>query len=118
MKHVKFSNTLRIAALTGGLFLSASAFAQQVVVKGHVKDATGEPIIGATVRVAGVEGGAITDANGNFTISANPKSTITISFIGYEPATVTAGQNVDVVMKEAGATQLKDMVVIGYGKAK
>ena len=118
MKHVKFSNTLRIAALTGGLFLSASAFAQQVVVKGHVKDATGEPIIGATVRVAGVGGGAITDANGNFTISANPKSTITISFIGYEPATVTAGQNVDVVMKEAGATQLKDMVVIGYGKAK
>ena len=38
MKHVKFSNTLRIAALTGGLFLSASAFAQQVVVKGHVKE--------------------------------------------------------------------------------
>lgn len=67
MKHVKFSNTLRIAALTGGLFLSASAFAQQVVVKGHVKDATGEPIIGATVRVAGAGGGAITDANGNFT---------------------------------------------------
>ena len=49
---------------------------------------------------------------------ANPKSTITISFIGYEPTTVTAGQNVDGVMKEAGATQLKDMVVIGYGKAK
>lgn len=56
MKQVKFKNALRSAALTGGLFLTASAFGQQVVVKGHVKDASGEPVIGATVRVDGTQG--------------------------------------------------------------
>ena len=43
MKQVRFSNAMRAAALTGGLFLTASAFGQQVVVKGHVKDAINIP---------------------------------------------------------------------------
>ena len=45
-KQVKFPNALRTATLSAGLFLSASAFAQQVVVKGNVVDETGEPVIG------------------------------------------------------------------------
>ena len=43
-KQVKFPNALRTATLSAGLFLSASAFAQQVVVKGNVVDETGEPV--------------------------------------------------------------------------
>lgn len=102
MKQVKFKNALRCAALTGGLFLTASAFGQQVVVKGHVKDASGEPVIGATVRVDGTQGGTITDLDGNFSIQADAKSVIKISYIGYETATVNAGQNINIILKEEG----------------
>ena len=102
MKQVKFKNALRSAALTGGLFLTASAFGQQVVVKGHVKDASGEPVIGATVRVDGTQGGTITDLDGNFSIQADAKSVIKISYIGYETATVNAGQNINIILKEEG----------------
>ena len=49
MKQVKFKFPVRIAAILFGLFLSVGAFAQSITVNGHVKDATGEPIIGATV---------------------------------------------------------------------
>ena len=55
MKQVKFRIPLRMMAVLFGLVLSIGAYAQ-ITVNGHVKDATGEPIIGATVRVAGSEG--------------------------------------------------------------
>ena len=76
----------RALTLACGLALSATAFAQQVVVKGHVKDATGEPIIGAAVRVNGQSGGAVTDLDGNFSIKADKGSTITVTYVGYEQA--------------------------------
>ena len=56
MKQVKFRMPLRMLALLCVIFLSATAFAQNITVKGNVKDATGEPIIGATVRAAGQDG--------------------------------------------------------------
>ena len=118
MKQVRLSNALRTAAVGGGLFLAAGAFAQDIVVKGHVKDATGEPIIGATIRVAGTQGGTITDIDGNFSLKADAKSVLTISYIGYETATVSAGQSVNIILKEDAATKLDDVVVIGYGRAK
>ena len=61
MKQVKFTMPIRMLALICGLILSASAFAQQITVNGHVKDATGEAVIGATVQVVGQTGGTITD---------------------------------------------------------
>ena len=118
MKQVKFSNALRTAALTGGLFLTASAFGQQVVVKGHVKDSTGEPIIGATVRIDGTQDGTVTDFDGNFSIKADAKSVIKISYIGYETATARAGQNINIILKEEADNKLNEVVVIGYGRAK
>ena len=53
MKQAKIRIPVRILALFMGLFLSMGAFAQQIAVKGHVVDASGEPVIGATVRVVG-----------------------------------------------------------------
>ena len=73
MKQVKLMPK-RMLALICGLILSITAFAQQITVNGNVKDATGEPIIGATVRVAGQEGGVITDLDGNFQIQATSAS--------------------------------------------
>ncbi len=118
MKQVRFSNALRTTAIGGGLFLAASAFGQDIVVKGHVKDATGEPIIGATIRVDGTQGGTITDIDGNFSIKADAKSVLKISYIGYETATVSAGKSINITLKEDAATKLDDVVVIGYGRAK
>ena len=117
MKQVKFQNAIRTATLSAGLFLSASAFAQQITVKGHVVDETGEPVIGASVKVVGGKSGAVTDIDGNFSIAADKKATLEITYIGYEPLKVVAGQNLKIQLKNTSTT-LNDVVVIGYGVAK
>ncbi len=53
MKQVKITMPRRVLTLVCGLILAATAFAQEVAVKGHVVDKAGEPIIGATVRLEG-----------------------------------------------------------------
>ena len=90
MKQVNLRIYQTILPLLFGLFLSLGAFAQQVSVKGHVKDATGEPVIGANVLVKGTTNGAITDLDGNFVLNAPQNSTIVVSFIGYKTVEVKA----------------------------
>ena len=116
MKQVKFQIPLRMLGLLLGLFLSVGAFAQ-IDVKGHVKDATGEPIIGATVRVASSQAATITDFDGNFVLKANQGADITISYVGYQTATVKAAPSVIVTLVD-DAQVLQNVVVIGYGRAK
>lgn len=116
-KQVKFPNALRTATLSAGLFLSASAFAQQVVVKGNVVDETGEPVIGASVKVVGGTLGTVTDIDGNFILNADKKSTIEVTYIGYEPVKMQAGQNLTIHLKNTSST-LNEVVVIGYGAVK
>jgi iron complex outermembrane receptor protein len=99
-----------------GLFLSVGAFAQ-INVKGHVKDAQGEPIIGATVRVANTQTATVTDFDGNFTLKANQGADITVSYIGYQTATVKAAPTVEVTLQDDAAV-LNEVVVIGYGQVK
>ena len=118
MKQVKFKLPLRIFTLLCGMMLTATAFAQQITVNGHVKDATGEAVIGATVRIVGASGGTITDFDGNFTLNANQGDQISISYIGYEDAIVAAAPNLQVLLKEDVAQSLNEVVVIGYGVAK
>ena len=72
-----------LLTLVVGLFLSVGAFAQQIAIKGLVKDITGEPVIGANVLVKGTTNGTITDFDGNFQLSANKGDIIVISFIGF-----------------------------------
>lgn len=95
MKQVKFRMPLRMLALLCVIFLSATAFAQNITVKGNVKDATGEPIIGATVRAAGQDGGVITDFDGNFTMSVKQGTQLTVSYIGYQDQKVAAAPPVE-----------------------
>ena len=118
MKQVKFRMPLRMLALICGLILSATAFAQQITVNGHVKDATGEDVIGATVRVVGTQTGTVTDFDGNFTIKANQGDQISVSFIGYQDAVVAAAPQVEVLLQDDAALSLNEVVVIGYGVAK
>ena len=116
MKQVNIQIPLRMLGLLLGLFLSVGAFAQ-IDVKGHVKDATGEPIIGATVRVDGTQTATVTDFDGNFALKANEGATITISYVGYQNATVKAAPNVNVTLVD-DETVLQDVVVIGYGTVR
>ena len=85
--------------------------------KGHVVDETGEPVIGASVKVVGGKAGAVTDIDGNFSIAADKKATLEITYIGYEPLKVVAGQDLKIQLKNTSTT-LNDVVVIGYGVAK
>ncbi len=117
MKQVNMKIPFRMLALLLGLFLSVGAFAQQIAVKGHVKDASGEDVIGATVRVAGTQTATVTDFNGVFTLSANRGATITVSYVGYQTATVAAAPTLEITLQE-DATTLNDVVVIGYGQVK
>ena len=116
MKQVNIQIPLRTLALLLGLFLSVGAFAQ-INVKGHVKDAQGEPIIGATVRVDGQSGGVISDFDGNFTLKANQGTNIIVSYVGYQTVTVAAAPTLDITLQD-DATVLTDVVVIGYGQVK
>ena len=116
MKQVNIQFPLRMLGLILGLFLSVSAFAQ-IEVKGHVKDATGEAIIGATVRVDGTQTATVTDFDGNFVLKANQGANITISYVGYQNATVKAAPSVEVTLVD-DETVLQDVVVIGYGSVR
>ena len=116
MKQVNIRNPFRMLVLLLGLFLSVGAFAQ-IDVKGHVKDAQGEPVIGATVRVVGTQTATVTDFDGNFALKANQGADITVSFVGYQMATVKAAANLEITLKD-DETVLENVVVIGYGRAK
>ena len=116
MKQVNIQFPLRMLALLFGLFLSVGAFAQ-IEVKGHVKDATGEPIIGATIRVDGTQTATVSDFDGNFVLKANQGADITITYVGYQDAKVKAAPNVVVTLQEDAAV-LNEVVVIGYGVAR
>ena len=83
MKQVNIQVPLRMLGLILGLFLSVSAFAQ-IEVKGHVKDAAGEDIIGATVRVEGTQTATVSDFDGNFVLKAKEGATISVSYVGYQ----------------------------------
>ena len=116
MKQVNIKMPFRMLVLMLGLFLSVGAFAQ-INVKGHVKDAQGESVIGATVRVANTQTATITDFDGNFTLKANSGDDIVISYIGYQDAKVKAAPQVEVTLQDDAAL-LNEVVVIGYGVAR
>ena len=99
-----------------GLFLSVGAFAQ-IEVKGHVKDAAGEDIIGATVRVEGTQTATVSDFDGNFVLKAKEGATLVVSYVGYQNATVKAAPTVEVTLVD-DETVLQDVVVIGYGSVR
>ena len=116
MKQVNIKLPFRMLALIVGLFLSMGAFAQ-INVKGHVKDATGEAIIGATIRVVGTEIATVSDFDGNFTLKANQGADLQVSYMGYQTATVKAAPSVVVILQDDQAL-LNEVVVIGYGSVR
>ncbi|SEO91483.1 TonB-dependent receptor [Mucilaginibacter sp. OK283] len=77
------------------------------------------PIIGASVRVKGAATGAITDVNGDFTLSLSPGNTLVISYIGYVTKEITVGTDVNLnITLIAGNNTLNEVVVTGYGSQR
>ena len=116
MKQVKFKLPLRALTLAGGLLLTVSSFAQTNAIKGHVKDASGEPVMGATITVNGKAVG-ITDMDGNFSVDAAPGTNLTFTYLGMTPQTVKASKEMSITLQD-DSKSLNEVVVIGYGVAK
>ena len=92
---------------------------EQNKVTGIVKDANGEPIIGANVIVKGQSTGTITDIDGRFVLDTPKDAVLQITYIGYvsQEVKVSGKKEINVVLKEDTET-LDEVVVIGYGTAK
>ena len=92
------------------------ALAQSITLQGTVQDATGEPIIGASVVETGTTNGTMTDTGGNYTIQVSSQSKLSVSFIGFWPQTIdVAGRNRINVVLEEDNKMLEEVVVVGYG---
>ena len=116
MKQVKIKLPLRALTLASGLLLTVSSFAQSNAIKGHVKDASGEPVMGATITVNGKAVG-ITDMDGNFSVDAAPGANLTFTYLGMTPKTIKATSNMMITLVD-DQKSLNEVVVIGYGRAK
>lgn len=92
---------------------------KKVKVRDVIKDETGEPIIGATVRVKGQSEGTVSDFDGNFTLDVTDDNTLQISYIGYQTQEFVVGkQHHFSIVLEEDKKILNEVVVIGYGTQK
>jgi TonB-dependent starch-binding outer membrane protein SusC len=101
-------------------FAIGIASAQERTIKGKVTSAEEGPLPGVNIKLQGTLQGAVTDADGNYTITVpGPEAVLEFSYISYTPQTVTVGaqSTIDVVLAPA-ATALGEIVVIGYGTQK
>jgi TonB-linked SusC/RagA family outer membrane protein len=99
---------------------TVQTFAQQpVTLSGTVRDAGGEPVIGASVRVQNASTGVITDANGAFTLSVSSHATISVSFLGYTTQVIPLNgrTTLDIVLLE-DSKLLDEVVIVGYGSRR
>ena len=111
--------------VTGGLTVCPvnvkAAVAQQTIkVKGQVVDQTGEPLIGATVRVKGAQSGSVADLDGNFEIDAASNATLVVSYVGYKDREIAVRGRavIEQIQMESDDNVLEQVVVIGYGTQK
>jgi len=113
----------QICKLIGFFFtfcvFTATTLSAQTV-KGKILDENGEPIIGASVLEKGTQNGAISDVKGDFTLELKSgKSSLTISFVGYQAKEVKPDlQNENVIKMQETTSELSEYVVVGYAKQK
>ena len=103
-----------------GAFCSLNAQAQKIQVKGNLVDGTGEPLIGATVKVKGnASVGAVTDLDGNFSISVPSENSILVfTYVGMKTKEVKIGKKRDFKLSMEDDNAIGEVVVVGYGQQK
>ena len=106
--------SLRAILLMLAMVFFALDVSAQTTINGHVKDDTGEGIIGASVMVKGTTNGTVTDFDGNFQLKCETGASLVITYVGFVPQEVKAKNNLDITLREDVA-QLNEVVVVGYG---
>ena len=117
MRNINFTKWLGL--LLFAMIMPVYVSAQNITVKGSVKDASGEPLIGVNVVEVGTTNGVISDFDGNFSLDVPSNAKLSFSFIGYKTQTVSVNgkTSLSVVMQEDSKT-LDEVVVVGYGTMK
>lgn len=101
------------------LFLLDVAYAQNVAVKGVVKDDQGLPVPSVSVLIKGTTNGVQTDANGNYTISAPANGTLVFTYIGFNTQEIAINNRTTINVNLVSSTNdLQQVVVVGYGTQK
>ena len=108
-KQMKQTRRLILSFLS--LLTCTIMYAQEIA--GNVTDATGEPVIGATVMEKGASNGTVTDFDGNFKLKVAAGKTLVFSYIGYQTQELPAAHGMKVVMQD-DAFSLNEVVVTGY----
>ena len=124
-KELLFSAMLFSSVLAGFTFCPTTAMAsvqqdQTIKVSGQVVDQSGEPLIGATIRLKGAQSGVVTDFDGKFEISAPANGTLVVSYVGYKDREIAVrGRAIlNTIELESDAMMLDQVVVVGYGVQK
>jgi len=88
-------------------------------VEGIIKDQSGEPIIGASVKIKGNNTGVVTDLDGHFSLEAGSNDVLQITYLGFSTQEITVGSqtNIQIILKE-DTKALDEVVVVGYGTTK
>jgi TonB-dependent starch-binding outer membrane protein SusC len=91
----------------------------QTQVKGNIKDVSGEPLIGVSIKEKGTSNGTVSDLDGNFAITTSKSNFLQVSYIGYISQEIKAenGKTLQIVLQE-NSEILEDVVVVGYGTQK
>ena len=112
--------SMRYVLLFFAAMISLSVSAQNVTVKGTVKDNTGETVIGASVVEKGnTTNGAITDLDGNFMLTVPSDATLVFSYIGMKTQEVAVkGRTILNITMDDDSQALEEVVVIGYGSVR
>jgi len=106
-------------SLISVLCICGFAAAQNKQVSGRITNTSGEPIVGATVVVDGTTQGTTSDTNGAFTVTVPQDGSLTVSYIGYQTATVNvAGKTAIEIQLKESSQQLENVIVVAFGTAK
>ena len=125
MRKQLFSAMLCLSALGGSVAIPVPAIAsvaqsQMIKVSGQVVDDKGEPLVSATVRIKGGQGGTVTDLDGHFQLNVPANATLLVSYIGYKDREIAVRGRaiIEKIQLDADDRVLDQVVVVGYGTQK
>jgi Ca-activated chloride channel family protein len=118
INYLAMKKIILLSILTAFVFIQSS-FAQSIRVTGKVTDTGGAPLPGVNIKVLNSTGGTITDMEGIYAVNATADGKLEYSYLGYTSQTIDINNQtvIDVIM-ETDATQIEEVVVVGYGTQK